>query len=508
MAIEDKSKRYLLTAVVMGAAIMQILDTTIVTVALPHMQGELGANATQISWVLTSYLISSGIFMPLTGFMTDRFGQRTYLIWSIVGFTAASMLCGIATSIDEIVVFRLIQGVAGAGLMPTAQAILLNIYPREERGNAMAIFGVGAMVGPIMGPTLGGYLTQVLSWRWTFFVNLPVGALALAGVWLLVPQTEKKERHADWLGFAFLVIAISCMQFVFDRGQQDGWFASHVIQATALLSAFGFICLVLRNLEMGKDAIFDLRVFADRNFAVSALLLSTFMFSMYGMMALQPQMLETLFGYPTFTTGLVLAPRGLGSMLSMFLAGRLISRVGARPLMLTGMLCAVFSSWVMTHYSLQTDQWWFIWPVFVQGFGLGLIFVPLATVTFATMPEEKTAEAAGIRQIARSIASGLGIAVSSAVVSQQTQTAWNQMGAHLSPSSPETVRRLHELGLSPHDPGAGAVLGRLLGQQAHFQGMIDAFVLLTATAAVGVPILLLLKKGIGREGHSREVDAM
>ncbi len=497
--VQDKGTRYLITAAVMCAAIMQILDTTIVTVALPHMQGQLGTNATEISWVLTSYLISAGIFMPLTGFMTDRFGQRTYLVWSIIGFTIASMLCGLAANLDQIVLFRLAQGVAGAGLLPTAQAILINLYPREERGKAMAIFGVGAMVGPIMGPTLGGYLTQILSWRWTFFINLPVGVLALIGVWALVPETEKKERRADWIGFAFLVVAISAMQFVFDRGQQMGWFSSHTIQIAAGLSVFGFICLILRNLEMGKDAIFDLRIFKDRNFAGAALLLSTFMFCMYGMLALQPQMLETIFGYPTFTTGLVQAPRGAGSMLAMFLAGHLINRTGARPLMLAGIIITVSSSYVMTQYSLQTNEWWFIWPVIVQGFGLGMFFVPLATATFATLSDEQTAEAAGIRQIARSIASGLGIAMASTVVADQTQTAWNQMGGHLTSMSDALAQRLNELHLSAQSPLTGPVLTKLLGQQAHFQGMMDAFLLLTAAAGAGLPILLLLKKGVGRE---------
>ncbi|HKK13460.1 MAG TPA: DHA2 family efflux MFS transporter permease subunit [Gammaproteobacteria bacterium] len=503
MVVQDKRARFLVTAVVMVAAIMQILDTTIVTVALPHMQGQLGANREQIGWVLTSYLISSGIFMPLTGFMTDRFGQRTYLMVSIAGFTVASILCGLAANLDQIVLFRLAQGVAGAGLVPTAQAILVNAYPTEERGRAMAIFGVGAMVGPIMGPTLGGYLTQILNWRWTFFINVPVGLLALAGAWWFVPDTEKRERHPDWIGFAFLAVAVSAMQFVLDRGQQDGWFSSHVIQVSALLSVFGFACLILRNWEMGRHAVFRLSVFRDRNFAASTLVLALFMFSMYGVLALQPMMLESFLGYPAFTTGLALAPRGAASMLSMFLAGRLVNRLGARPLIVTGLACVFFGTLVTAYYTPQVDVWWVVWPILFQGFGLGLVFVPLATVSFSTLPPAEAAEAAGVRQLARTIGGSLGVSVGSAIMAAESQAAWNQLGGHLTPFSTSVSTLMERLHLHH---GAGAVLGRLLGYQAGFQGILDAFYVMGWSIALGLPLLLLIRKGAGQVRPSEPVE--
>jgi len=497
VVIEDPKTRVLVTSVVMLAALLQILDTTIVTVALPRMQGQLGASAEQMGWVLTSYLIASGIFMPLTGLLTDRFGQRNYLVLSIAGFVAASMLCGLATSLDEIVLFRLLQGVAGAGLVPSAQAILVNIFPRAQRGQAMAIFGVGAMVGPILGPTLGGYLTQVLNWRWTFFVNLPVGALALMGVLLFVPDTERRERHADWLGFAFLALAIASMQYVLDRGQQYGWFSSHVIQIGATISVFAFICLILRNWEMGRDAIFDLRVFADRNFAVSAVILATFMFSMYGVLDLQPLMLETSLGYPAFTTGLLLAPRGLGSMVAMLLAGRLLRRVDPRWLILCGIGITVFSTWVTTWYTLDVDAWWITWPIVVQGFGLGMVFVPLATVSFATLPADKSAEGAGVRQLSRTVGASLGVSVGSAVMADSGQAAWNHLGGNITPFSDAVSRYLQPLGLNMHDPRAGAVLAHELGQQAHFIGLLHAFGIMAITVVIGLPLLLLVSREAG-----------
>ncbi|WP_158227093.1 MDR family MFS transporter [Mangrovitalea sediminis] len=503
MVVENQRTRFLITAVVMAAAILQILDTTIVTVALPHMQGQLGANTEQIGWVLTSYLISSGIFMPLTGFLTDRLGQKRYLTFSITGFVLTSMLCGIAGNLQEIVIFRLLQGIAGAGLVPTAQAVLINIYPREKRGQAMAIFGVGAMVGPILGPTLGGYLTEVLTWRWTFFINLPVGILALLGALFFIPETDTRERRIDWIGFSFLVLAVACMQYVLDQGQQQGWFQSHTIQIFTVLSAFGYLCLILRNLEMGPRAIFHLGVFKDRNFAVSVLILATFMFSMYGALALQPQMLESLLGYPALTTGIVLAPRGVGAMVSMFLAGRLINRVGAKPLIVCGFFCVLFSTWVTTWYTLQIDPWWIIWPIVLQGFGLGMVFVPLATVSFATLPEEWSAEAAGVRQLGRTIGASLGVSVSGAVMAHQSQVAWHQYGGHITATSDAVRQYLAPLHLSPDSREAAAVLGHLLRLQADFHGLLNAFEVMALTVVLGFPLLLLISRNAGKEGRGK-----
>lgn len=498
MVIQNKRTRFLITGVVMLAAVMQIVDTTIVTVAQPHMEGSLGANPDQISWVLTSYLISSGIFMPLTGFLTDRIGQRLYLLISITGFVIASMLCGMARSLDQIVLFRLIQGVAGAGLVPTAQSILVNIYPEEERGQAMAIFGVGAMVGPVLGPTLGGYLTQMFNWRWVFFVNLPVGILAFAGAWLFVPETERKDRKTDWVGFVFLVVAVSCMQFVLDRGQQDGWFTSYTILISAILSLFGYACLIIRNMEMGSRAIFRLSVFRDKNFASSCLLLAVFMFSMYGALDLQPIMLESLMHYPTLTAGLTLAPRGIAAMASMFLAGRLITRVGVRPLVLFGLGCVFVGTLATTWYSPQVPLWWVVWPILVQGFGLGMVFVPIATAAFSTLPPSQSAEAAGVRQLARTIGSSIGVAISSAVMTREAQIAWNQMGGHLNPFAHGVKHLFTTMPVQNYTPLAGALLGHILGSQAQWRGLLDAFYMMAMSTILGVPLVFLLGKRTGK----------
>lgn len=494
MASDDKTaSRAIITMVVMAAAVLQVLDTTIVTVAMPHMQGSLSATPDQISWVLTSYLISSGIFMPLTGYFTDRLGQKRYLILCIVGFVTASALCGIATSLPEMVLFRLLQGVAGAGLVPLAQAILVKAYPPEERGKAMAIFGVGVMVGPILGPTLGGYLTQMLSWRWTFYINVPVGILALVGALIFVPDSDTKPRRMDWLGFVFLLMGVGGLQFVLDRGTSEDWFSSGVIRVTALMSVIGFIGMIARSLSLGERALLDLSLFKDRNFTTSCLIFSALFFSMYGALTLQPMMIETLLGYPTLTAGLVMAPRGIAAMVAMFTVGRLFNRFGPRPFILIGVILIGVGTLVTKEYTLQVSTWGLIWPIILQGFGTGMAFVPLATMAFATLAPERASEAAGMRQLVRSLAASVGVATGTALMTRQGQVLWQQIGEHINPFNPALYAYLHNLHLDPHQPLAGAVLGHLLSRQSQFLAMLDVFVVLGWGAFATLPLLLLMK---------------
>lgn len=489
---EKPVNRAAVTLVVMAAAITQVVDTTIVAVALPHMQGSLSASPDEISWVLTSYLISSGIFMPLTGYFTDRLGQRNYMMLGIAGFVLASAMCGIAGNLDEIVLFRLLQGIAGAGLVPQAQAILVQSYPPEERGKAMAIFGLGVVVGPILGPTLGGYLTQVLSWRWTFYINVPIGLFAFFGALLFVPKGERRERRMDWTGFVWLMMAVGALQFVLDRGTRYDWFSSSLIRGAALVSVVGFILLLTRTWRKGRAAVFDLRVFRDRNFAFATLIFTVFMFSLYGMITLRPMLIESLLGYPALTTGLIMAPRGLASMAGMFLVSRLINRVGPRPLVIAGALTFTVGVLAMTQYNLQVDTWWLIWPTVVQGFGVGLAFVPLATVAFQTLPEADAHEAAGVRQLCRTIGGSVGVAVGAALFARQGQVEWNQLGGHLSQYNPALSALLAHVGITHMGAHAGALLARVLGQQANLQSMLDVFLVLGLSVLATLPMLLLM----------------
>jgi DHA2 family multidrug resistance protein len=488
----DPGRRFLITLSVMSATVMQALDTTIVNVALPHMQGDLGATPKQITWILTSYLVASGIFMPLTGFFTDRFGQKRYLVYSIAGFVMTSALCGIATGLNEMVFFRLMQGLFGAALIPLSQAIMVQTFPVHERGRAMAIWGIGVMVGPIMGPTLGGYLTEILNWRWTFFINLPVGILSLLLAWTSAPDSPRKVRPMDWYGLGYLALGFSSLQFILDYGNEEGWFQSHWIQFAAVLSLGGFTALIYRSLFHKGPVLFHLSIFRDRNFATSTLLMAFFGLGLFGALVLHPMMLEGLFGYPTFDTGLLMAPRGLASMVSMMVVGRIIGKYQPRNLVLVGMVLCLTGSWAMTHYSIESSTWSLVWPIIIQGSGLGLIFVPLSTVAFASLPPEQSAEAAGLYSLTRTIGSSIGISVVATMMTREAQVAWNQLGGHINIYNPAVSQYLSHTGLKPTDPHAILLLTHELARQAQMQGLIDAFVLVAWSFVIMMPFAFLL----------------
>jgi DHA2 family multidrug resistance protein len=494
MTKEEKSKRFLITLAVMAATVMQVLDTTIVNVALPHMSGQLSATPDQISWVLTSYLVASGIFMPLTGYFADRLGQRRFLFITILGFVVASVMCGLSASLFQVVLFRTLQGIFGAALVPLSQSIMVQSYPSAERGKAMAIWGIGVMVGPILGPTLGGYLTDVLSWRWTFFINLPVGLLSLFIAWRVIPDTERKQRSMDWIGMVLLVLAIGGLQLVLDRGNEDDWFSSHVIQTAAALSVFGILAFIYHGLTHRGDTIFDPRIFRDRNFTMSSLLIGAFGLGLFGMLVLQPIMMESLLNIPTFTTGLLMAPRGVASMLSMFIVGRIVNRVDPRALVMIGVILSTLGTYGTTSYSLYIDEWWLVWPVVVQGLGLGMIFVPIATVAFSTLDHKYAAEAAGLFSLLRTIGSSIGISIVATILTRHTQIAWNQIGAHIQPFNAALSPYLARLQLAPTDPQAAAVLAQELGRQAEMVALLDAFTLIMWSFVAMAPLILLLGK--------------
>ncbi len=489
------SNRLLITVTVMLAAILQIVDTTIVVVALPHMEGTLSATPDQITWVLTTYLIASGVFMPLTGYLSDRIGQKRLLLFSIAGFMFTSGLTGLATSLDQIVLFRFLQGIAGAALMPLAQAILITNYPPQERGKAMAIFGLAAIVGPVIGPTLGGYLTQVASWRWAFFINVPIGLLALASAWMFIPETEIKPRRMDWIGFGYLFVAVGAMQMVLDRGTQYDWYSSPFIVVATLLSVAGFGMLVYHANAKRGAGIIDLRLFRDRNFSVSNLIFASIMFNLFAALTLQPIFTESLLGIPVLTTGLILMPRGIAAALTMQLAGRLVNRTGPRPLVLTGVLLSAAGTIAMMQYNLNIGLWWLIWPIILQGLGMGFVFVPLTTLAFSTLRPEQTTEAAGLRQLVRTVAASAGTAASTGLTTHYAQQAWNQLGGHINPFNPALSAYLARLHLPDSSRLSAQVLGHLLGQQSQMISLIHVFELFSIALLATIPLLLLIKRG-------------
>jgi DHA2 family multidrug resistance protein len=489
--------RLMITLAVMSATLIQVLDTTIVNVALPHMSGELGATTDQISWVLTSYLVSSAIVMPLTGYFSDTLGRKRFLLGCIAGFVAASALCGIAQSLAQIVAFRLLQGVFGAALVPLSQAIMSDAYPPEERGKAMAIWGLGVMVGPVLGPTLGGWLTEYASWRWTFYINVPIGALSLFLATQYVPDTERRPRRMDWTGLALLGTGVAGLQYMLDRGTSQDWFAATDIRISAVAAAAGLAGFAYHSLRRGRDALFDLRIFKDRNFAVACGVMAAMGLGLFGGLVLQPILLEGLLGYPIVTTGLVMAPRGVATAVAMIVVGRLVAKTDPRLLVGAGMLLSAAGSYAMTYYSLDVTTFWIIWPAALQGLGLGLIFVPLSTIAYATLERSRMAEAAGIYSLVRTVGAAAGISVVTTLLTRQAQVLWNELGAHVTKFNPALIEYLRHLNLSPTDPQAMALVAAQIAQQAQLGAMLDVFTVTTWSFLAMLPLVFLLKRSKG-----------
>src|SRR5579883_1291576 len=485
--------RWLITGVIMAAALMEIIDTTIINVALPHMQGSLGASSDEITWTLTSYIVSAAICMPLTGYLSDRLGRKKYLILSIASFTVVSALCGASTSITEIVFFRLLQGIFGAGLVPLSQAILADIFPPEERGKAMAIWGIGVMVGPILGPTLGGYLTDILNWRWTFYVNVPVGifTLLLANV---LPNTQIRNRQTDWIGLILISLAIGGLQYVLDRGNQADWFNSSSICLVSYITITAFLGFILHNIHAKQQPIFNLAIFKDKNFTISSIILSIFCLAMYGMTVIQPMMMEGFLNYPALTTGLMLAPRGISGMISMIIVGKLITRVDPRALIVTGILINVLSMWIATHYSLDVSTTWLIWPMFIQGFGLGMVFVPLSTIAYATLPAHLRTEAAGLYNLLRTLGGSIGISIVITLFTRRTQVFWHTLGGAVQTYNPALSHYLNPLNLQSTDALSAVILSEELYRQAAMISFVNIFAFIMGCFLLMIPLIGLLEK--------------
>lgn len=490
--------RVWVTVAVMAATIMQVLDTTIINVALPHMIGELGASPDTISWVLTSYLIASAVFMPLAGFFTDRFGRKKYLLVSIAGFVIASALCGLANGLPEMVLFRLLQGIFGAALVPLSQAVMVDTYPIEARGKAMAIWGMGVMAAPILGPSLGGYLTEIASWRWSFYINVPVGIVSFLLALRFVPDTPMRARRMDWLGFGALALAIACGQLVLDRGAGDDWFDSSFITLSTLLALAALLVFVWKSLAGKGHPVFDLAVLRDRNFAVACLISLATGMGVYGGMLLLPLYLENLLGFPTMDAGMYLVPRGLATFVSMSLVGHFSGRISARTMVATGLLLSVAGAWMMTGITPQTAGSYILWPMVLQGMGMGLIFVPMSTLAFATIPPQMAAEAAGLYSLTRTLGSAIGISVVSTYLSYSTRVNWAELRQYITPYNAHVQQFLAPLHLNIHG-GATGVLGQVVQQQASVQGFVSTFWLITLSFVVLLPLLLLIKSVKGHQ---------
>ena len=484
--------RWLISISVMLTTIMVILDMTIVNVALPHMMGALGANSDQISWVLTSYIAATAMFIPLTGYLSSRFGRKRLLLASITGFALASALCGQGRTLAEMVMFRALQGIAGATVIPLSQSILVEAFPGEERGKGMAFWGIGIMLGPVLGPTLGGYLTDHLNWRWVFYINIPVGALSLAMVAAFVSATRTKAEHVDWLGAILMMAGIAMLQVMLDRGNQEDWLNSPLIVTLAIASAVSLTVFAIRGWRR-EDTIVKLKLLRDRNLAGASSIMAIFGLGLFGTIVLQPILLEHLLDYPAATTGLVMAPRGVGTAISMLIVSRLIARHDPRLLMLTGLLLAAGGSYVMTWYDLDISPAWVVWPGLAQGLGLGMVFVPLTTVAYDTIAPASVDQAAGIFNLCRTVGSSTGISILTTVLTRAEQSHWNRLGGHFNPFNPALHQWLTAQGMTLGDSATARVLGTVLARHADMLAFIDAFHFVTVSFLLLAPLLLLIK---------------
>ena len=458
-------RRRWLTVVVMMATIMQALDGTIANVALPNIQGSLSATQEQVAWVITSYIVSAAIATPLAGFCAVRFGVRRILVSSVIGFTIASMLCGAAQTLPQLVAFRTLQGICGAALVPLSQTLMMEAYPREEQGKAMAMWGVGTMLGPITGPTLGGWLTDEYTWRWVFYINLPVGILCAVGLMILIKnKASDTPRPFDLLGFTLLSIAIGTFQLMLDRGEQIDWFGSREIIIEAAVAGIAAAMFVIHMLS--SDHPFLPRdLFRDRNLMLGIIFTAITGLLMIVTATLLPPFLQQLKGYPVFTTGVVMAPRGIGTMISMFMVSRLIGKVDARWLIAIGLSLCGISLYDMTQFSIDVSEGRVIWNGFLQGIGLGLVFPPLTTLAFATVPARIRTEGAAINALMRNLGASIGVAVLVALLDRNTQINRSTLAEHLTPFNP-----LWRFGTTPIENGIPVDRSRIITHMTPFGG--------------------------------------
>ncbi len=442
---------------VMLATFMVVLDSSVANVALPHIAGNLSASTDESTWVLTSYLVSNAIMLPASGWIARRIGRKRLLMLSIVLFTIASLLCGMALSMPMLIVARILQGVGGGGMQPLAQSILLESFPPEKHGTAMAVYGMGIVVAPVIGPTLGGWITDSYSWRWIFYINLPVGLLALFMANLFIedpPYLRKAFRGAiDYLGFSLMAVWLGTLQLVLDKGQESDWFSAPWICWVTAASVIALVGFVLREF-LSRDPIVQLRVLSDRNFGVGTLLTGIFGFTLYGMTALLPLFLQTLMGYSALDSGLAVSPRGIGSILAMLVVGILINRVDGRFLLAAGFLLFSYSTYLLSRVNLDISMSSVVWPNVMNGFAGGFIFVPLTTMTMSSLRKEQIGNAAGIYNLMRNIGGSIGIASVTTMLVRGSQIHQSYLIANLTATNPETSRAL--LGLQSRFQIAGA----------------------------------------------------
>jgi MFS transporter, DHA2 family, multidrug resistance protein len=484
----------MITACAIGATVLQLLDQTIANVALPYMQGSFSASFDEITWVLTSYITASAIMTAPVGWLAARYGRKPLYVGCIIGFTIASMLCGAAQSLGQIVVFRVLQGMFGAALVPLSQATLLDIYPAERRGFAMAIWGVGVMLGPIMGPTVGGWLTEAYSWRFVFYINLPFGLAAAAGLMIFLPSGGGQSLlRFDWLGFSVLAIGIGALQLMLDRGQEQDWFTSREIIVEGVFASLGFYLFLVHAMS-ARQPLIRPALFKDLNFASGVLLMFMVGTYMVSSLALMTPWLQVLSNYPVETAGLIMAPRGFGSLVTTILSGRLAARVDGRLLVGIGLVLLSYSYWLMTGWTPDVSEREIIIAIILQGGAMGLLFTPIQVLAFATLEPAMRTEGASLFSLLRNLGAAIGVSAATSLLAHNAQAMHEMIGASVTPFNRalQAVGPMHHL-IDPATHHGVALLDRIVNQQAQIVAYADDYVLLILLTVPAWLLLLMMR---------------
>jgi DHA2 family multidrug resistance protein len=510
---------WIVTAAVMLATFMEVLDTTVVNVSVPHMAGNLGATVDEGTWVVTSYLVSNAIILPMAGWLAARFGRRRMLMICVSGFTIASMLCGMATSLEGLIFFRVLQGLSGGGLQPLSQAVLLETFPPRKHGTAMAAFGFGIIFAPILGPTLGGWITDNYTWRWIFYINLPVGILSLLMIsqFVIDPHYLRKRLSdsVDLCGIGFLALGFGMLQMVLDQGQRKDWFGSNQIRLWTALCVIGLLGMLIRELT-AQHPIVDLRVLKDRTFSAGTLLMTMLGFVLYASLMLLPIYLQTLLNYPAYQSGLALSPRGIGALVMTPISGHLTNRLDPRKLLLVGILAGGYTMFQLSHLNLNAGYWDIFWPQIIQGAAMAFLFVPLMTTSMSGISREKMGNATSIYNLMRNIGGSFGIAAMTTLLARREQVHQNHLISQITPTDIPTQNMFEGLQaffrqhqpLSAYDAAhkSWGAIYLMVQQQAAMLSFVEAFWLMGVIFWAMAPLLLLLRNARDLHPHIKHIQ--
>jgi DHA2 family multidrug resistance protein len=496
---------WMIAVAVMFGTFMEVLDTTVVNVSLPHIAGSLSVTPEEATWALTSYLVANAIVLPITGWLANYFGRKRLLMFAVVGFTASSFMCGFAPNLAWLVLFRIVQGLTGGVLQPVSQAVMLEAFPPAQRGKAMGFWGLGIVVAPMLGPVLGGWLTDNYSWRWVFYINIPVGIASIIMTKMFIFDPAYIRRSAakvDAWGIGMLAVGIGALQVVLDKGQQEDWFSSNWITSLAGLSLLMLLLFIIHELRTA-DPVLHLRVFKERTYATGVLLMTTLGFVLYGSLVLLPLFLQTVLGYPAIEAGIAMAPRGLGSFIAMPIVGFLTAKVDARKLLVVGLIGGSITLFMLGSLNLQIGYWDIFWPQFFQGLTMGLIFVPLTTVTMSLIAREEMGNATSLFNLMRNMGGSVGIAAIATMLSRSTQAQYNVLGSHVSAFDTQSRALLDQfragfvargMDFTTAGRAAYAALSGMVGQQAIMVAFVQLFRILALVFAVVVPLVFIMRR--------------